>query len=639
MVDDAVPDARVPLPTDPPGSWAPAALVAAVGAAGPAWRVWDHGDAARANAVALTVVAGCLVACSTVVRRSWRSRLVVVAASAAIAALLTFPTLGRAPAAVVVAVTAAGDLAWRRPGLAVRPPALVASLLTVGASAAWAGGSNLGVVAVMVAAAVAVTVAMDRDTEATRRLDRASAAILAPPAAAVRAAGVALTATVRTASRAALATGTAARSGARTVARAVAGAARWVASPSNRPAVLAGAVAAAVTAPIFWRIAVDPDVLVRGTNDINSGVPRIRAITFWPLHITAAHPGWLLLMRAMFEVMSVAAATTLVSSVATGAAVVVATLSARSRFDARPALGWRGALLVGAGVVAFESPAVLVPKGEGVWSRFELAGTLGRGTGFLALHQWATPTIVMVLPMTLLTLALVARLVGDDEWAGRFDRRVARRSLAVLTVVGTLVQPGPVLALVPAAVVYVLLTGGERRRDALRAIAAPFVVPATLIVLGQVVFLRSDVSEYEQARWMWRPLWMWEHFGLDRIACWLVLAVFLIPLVGDRRRFLATPSVAIPLLGALIAVPPALFLEQSTVAAIPDADLAVPLLMSVMLLFVGTLRHVALAAQEWFAQRATAPPVWLGAVAAVLVAMLAAGVVDLAMAAGVLAEL
>lgn len=616
-------------------------IAAAIGAGGPAARIWDHGEGARASAVALVVLAACLTYYCELARPALPNRLAAGALVAAVAAAATVPHVGRAPAVVAIGLTLAADLSRSPRRRAGGPPSLGAGGLVLAGSVAWGAGASLAVP--LVGAVVALLLWLAADLGPIRAMDRSVALLVDPAVVGAATVATSIRRALRAGGRTAwVAAGSAAGAVARAARAAVAStgrALRWCSSPENRPAVVVGALAALATAPIFWRIAVDPNAFIRGTNDINSGVPRIRAMSFWPLNITAAHPGWLALMRVMFEITSVAVATTLVSSLATGAAVTVAAIGARSRWDDRPPLRWGLAVVVGLGVVVFESPAVLVPTTDGVWGRFELAGTLGRGTGFLALHQWATPTIVLVLPLTLLTVALLGQLVGGPATPDPDATRTTRRRLAALTIVGTLIQPAPTLALVPAVVIYVAVRQRAAWAARLRSVALPFLVPGTLVVGGQVVFLRSDVSEYEQARWLWRPLWMFDHFGLDRVACWLVLPVFLIPLVADRRRYLASPTVSIPLIGALVALPPALFLEQTTVAAIPDADLAVPMLMSVMVLFVGTLRHVALAAQSWWVDRdGGPPPVWLRCVALMLSAMLAAGLVDLAMAAGVLQE-
>jgi hypothetical protein len=235
-------------------------------------------------------------------------------------------------------------------------------------------------------------------------------------------------------------------------------------------------------------------------------------------------------------------------------------------------------------------------------------------------------------------------LVVRDLRPGRTDPRppIIRPGLLVLTVFTTLLQPATTLALAPATVLLLLITRRLRDRRA-RAVLTSFVLPGALVSVAEAVFLASDVSPYEQATWLWRPFWVWHYFGLDRPAAWMLVLLFAICAVGGGRRYLGDRSVQLAGLAVLVGAVPFLLLEQTTVATIPDGDLGVPPMMALILLFLVSLRFIALEAQAALGARrdpASARPVprWLLVAGAMLAVMLVAGVVDLAVSTGVLHE-
>lgn len=410
--------------------------------------------------------------------------------------------------------------------------------------------------------------------------------------------------------------------------------AKWATAPENRVVLVTSTVAGLVTIPIFWRQAVDPNTFIRGTNDINSALPRIDYIQFWPPRSSAAHPTYMVLIKLLLKVTSLPVATTLVASLSIAATVAVLMAVARSRWDSRPPLPIWMAAGFGLSYIFLENPAAIVPRGDSFFTRFQPADGFARGTSFASTHQWATPTIIMSLPFALALLWLLLRLLNESEPPTASLSRYRWHMLA-LTVFLTILQPATTLALAPAVPVYLILSK-RLHRDTVRS-ALWFVVPGTAIVLAQVWFLASNVSPYEQATWLWRPFWVWHYFGLDRAVFFLTFVFYLFCIGFGRRRYITDPAVALSAIALFIAMWPFLLLEHTTVADIPDGDLGVPPLMAMILLFMSSLRFWAIElhiTSETPRQRSP----WLYAASAFLLLMLVAGVVDFLGASGIVAE-
>ena len=214
-----------------------------------------------------------------------------------------------------------------------------------------------------------------------------------------------------------------------------------------------------------------------------------------------------------------------------------------------------------------------------------------------------------------------------------------RRALFALTIVSTLVQPATTLALVPAVPVYLILSG-RITRAMVKGLAGPFIIPGTLVVLGQVWFLASEVSPWEQATWIWRPLWSWSYFGLDRPAFWTTGLFFLLCLWAGGRRFLADPAVALSMIAVVVSVLPFLFLEQTGIY-VTDGDLGVPPMMAMILLFVSSLRFILIELQALWEERTSrnGVPLWSIGVGVMLTVMVCAGTFDVITAAGLVPEI
>lgn len=556
-------------------------------------RLWGHGPNGRDAAVLIGVCTAFVVVMLRMTPWSSAIRTVTTFGMLALTAFLTVPLVGRAPG--IVAILAATIAHWAVGVVGERPNITVMAVLFAGSTAWFLGLPLIGGLA-WIAALLGLIV--------TGRLDQ--------PLPRRRAAGGSADPSI-------------------------------LESPKRRPgpnrtAVLTGLIVALATAPIFWRLCVDPSALVRGTNDINSGLVRIEAIRFWPPRIVAAHPIWMLLIRLMQPILGSAIAITLVGSASSGAFAALLVEWGRSRWDRHPPLRPAYAVWLALGWLLLESPALLLPRSDSLWGRFKHAGEFARGTGFFPVHMWGVPTIVMSMPFAFAVFLLVLRALGEPA---DHDPGLRRRDLrlAALTIITTLIQPATTLALLPAVPIHLLLSGRWRARSSLIS-CAHFMVPGLIIVLGQVLFLASGVSAYEQASWLWQPFWMWHYFGLDRITFWS--AALIVPLcwwIGGRR-YLRNRAVLVSLIAFFVAIWPPLLLRQTTVAPVPDADLTIPALMAWALLLVASLRFLLLEFQD---RRVRAGgrmhvPAWLPVATVLLVLMAGAGVVDLLAATGVIPE-
>lgn len=638
-------DESVPPPADvasPPGAGAlPLAVVVwAVGALGVVLRLAGQGPLGFRAGLVVAALAAVVVVVLHLPGASPAARAGAVAAIAAVGCFLTWGTVGRVPLplallGVVVADRAAfGPLA--RPDRTARDPA-VASLLVLaaGAGAWWALGSN-PVAAVTVVAALGLVLAHDRtglgprDRRAADAVATATARIVGMGRRGAGEVGVGASALGsaggRVVARAARATG-----------RVLASWGRAVTAPRNRPIVGASLVSALVTAPIFHRAITEFGVLIRGTNDIPGTIERVRWMEWWPLRMPVPHPGWTVAVKVTMPVIGEVAAVTLILAVATGASTAVLMTIARGRWDRRPPLSWPLATAFGLGYVLMESPAVLAPRSEGLWSRYLEAGTHARGQGYAPLHQWGTPTITLSMPFVFALFALLLLVMIEvEEGSPKLARH--RWYLAVLTVVTTLVQPATTLAVAPAVPIY-LLVSRRLTRPMAAAVGPFFVLPGALVCLGQTWFLAAAVSPWEQATWIWRPFWSLSYFGLDRPAYWASALLFAICLWAGGRRYVADPAVGLSFVAFCVGMVPFTLWEMTGVFDVPDGDLGVPALMAFILWFLSSLRFALGELQAAWTARSGGIPMWTVAFGALVALMVAAGIYDLASSGGFVTEL
>ena len=596
-------------------------------------------------AAAALLILGCL----NLALLSGRQKLWVFVALTGLGEVLSVRFIGRAPMIIAATGTALASAAMLPTGFTTKRGAsstvsrlvvagLAADALVLLVSRGYAAGSVL-----LIALAALMAGQQWRPQHLApieRRLgplsaaaEKAVSAVRRRVAATTRAVGSGL----GTSARAAIRAGASALSAWRHM---CAGTRGWVVSRANRPIITTGVIISLLSGPIFWRLVVDPSVLIRGTNDINSGLPRIRWIRFWPFRMSVAHPVWFVVIRGLSSITGEVAAVTLVGALSTGAAAAVLITMCRSKWDRTPAVGWPLAVGVGLGYMFLESPALLLSRSGNLWGRYTEASHLARGTGYFPLHQWGTPTIVMSLPFAFLLLAWLLRVLDEveDPLAPRGGWH--RRSLGVLTVFISLLQPATTLALIPAVPIY-LIVSRRWSLASVKAVGRWFVLPGGAVCLAQVWFLASNVSPYERATWLWRPFWSWHYFGLDRPVFWSMLILPILCLTSGRIRYLRQPAVAVSLIGLVVSMVPFLLLEQTTVALVHDGDLGVPPLMAGILLFTASLRFLAIEFQSlWNRQHEPAfkLPRWTFAVGLVLAIMFCAGVLDFLAASGFITE-
>ena len=622
-------------------------LVALAGVVG---RLLQQGTSGIRGAILIVVFSAATLLILHLPRVANRQRLAIAAAIVTTELLLTVPSIGRAPAPLALMSLTIADLAFfgvgtrRSSWRGERPGGLrsyVVLVLVAVAGICWLlVGSNLVVLAVLAAAAFVLA---GRNHRLVAGVDRGLGRVASWTV--LHSAGVdrrVWAFVARSGRLAAAGVASAMSSVARRVVGVVRATWRSVLSPSHRPLLWTFVIAAAVTAPIFYRT-VDPTVLIRGTSDVPGTLERVRWMQFWPLRMPVPHPTWSVAMKLLSPLLGEVASVVLVLSCATGASAVVLVAVGRSFWDDRPRLGWSFATVFGLGYVLMENPASLAPQTDGWWSRYAFAGEWGRGQGFAPLHQWGTPTITLSMPLVFATFASLLQVIsGIEQRSGRLNSY--RRRLLVLVVLLTVTQPATTLALVPGVVVYLVVS--HRLTRAMAKLLVPsFLIPGTVIVLAQVWFLASNVSPWEQATWKWRPFWVVSHFGIDRPAFAAVMLIVPLAVWALGRRYLSDPAVALSLCALAVSLGPFLLLEQTTIAGIPDGDLGVSVLMSIILLFLATLRSLLLELQAvWrrLVADGSAPssvPAWCLPVIVLLVAVLGAGLVDLAAAAGIIGEI
>jgi hypothetical protein len=652
---EATPQRHDQRPVGGAGAWIGLAVVWVVGCAPAAWRIVGNGENGFRGAVVIVVLGavGLLLLHLPLLRVV--DRLISLAALAGLGYWITHLMIGRVPLLFALASLVVADLAaFGRPSGTGRAnasgPAFV-GLATVGvAGAAWyAERSNAVALAILAAAVVATALhALAPVATVDRWVGALLARIPAPPSprpAARRALDRAEVVGRRSAHAAGeWLAGAARRAGAallvglrqvwawvgRGVARALA--------KRNRPILWSSLVVAILTAPTFHRLIAPPFERYNGTNDIPGTIDRVHWMRWWPPRIPVPHPGWTVAVKLTTPFLGDVRSVTLILAVATGAATAVLITIARSMWDDRPPLAWPLACALGIGFVVMENPAVLVPRTSGIWGRYLESGTHARGGGFFPLHMWATPTITMSMPFVFALIALVLLVMREVEVD---SPRLARHRWALLglTVASTMVQPATTLAFVPAVPVYLLISRRLSRPMA-RELGLCFVLPGTAVVLGQVWFLSSDVSPWERATWLWRPFWSFSYFGLDRPVFWATFLIFPLALWAGGRRYLRDPAVALSIVAMVVSAGPFLMLEQTSTYDVHDGDLGVPLGMAFIVSFVSTLRFMLLEAQELWRRRSTgtvAPP-WVAATLLLVAAMVSAGLVDLAVGAGLTGE-
>ena len=570
-----------------------AAVIGSIGAVGFSLGLSPVVMAAEHRRPALVIVVLIpLVTAAAVARSSLRSVLVLIPLLGAAAALATWSTAGRIHGVWCVLATSAAALALRGLCTAGRSTTRsITGVVVLGAVAAaglaWAldGAGPVPLVVLVVPAAIGLAVIGDDRLVAVGDRRIASASV-----------------SVRSSSRRALARLRAAPG--RVVDR-------WSSCSIRVTMAVSGVLAAVLTAPIFHRLAADESTFVNGFNDFRSHLDLAAQMKWSPLRVTAPHPVFHVSVRLLGNLLGETAAVTVVLSVAVGLSIASLTWIATQPFAGRPGLSARVAPLFSLGFLFIESPAVTL----------QALHLLPDDSRYAAVHIWANPTEVMVLPFVFLFVVKVAELLGSE----RPERRLVLTT-ATLTVATTMTKPALTLALVPALVLLLLLRRSAGRA-ATGALVGAVVVPAAAIVVWQTWFLEAGNLPYGRSEFELRPFATVRSLQLGGDGPWFWLALVIVPLAVwiGRRAFLRDRTVVVTLasLGCALAI--LLLFEEGGIRQF-DGNLAKPAYYAWVLLFAWSFRYVVVALADERATRAAGGrrPGWV-TVSVVVLALLVTG--------------
>lgn len=378
----------------------------------------------------------------------------------------------------------------------------------------------------------------------------------------------------------------------------------------RRDDVRVGIVMAALTAPIYWRLIGDPTVVVSGVNDYQGHVIRAELIRFWPPRVASPHFLFQLAIRLLWPLVGVQVAVTSVLTVSTGfLGSILVGIGRRQSPDGR-ALGRYPSMLLPFAYVLAESPALLIPTAPDWWGRAVGFDTNGTGPGYVPFHVWGSPTGVLLLPFAFLTVRLL--LDTFDEMDAASPQLVIRPwELAWVTLVGTAVKPAVSLCLLPAALIYMLVTRRVTART-IRTIGLWCLLPGAAVIAFQMWFLRSGVSSLETESWRIHPFWILSRAGLDRPAAWPLVVFLGLCWWAGRSRYLRDPWVLLTSIAVLVSLVPA-FVLQETGAKAEHGNLAQSFFFCLVLLTVGSMRFAGLELADVARGRresGAAPPLW-----------------------------
>jgi hypothetical protein len=341
-----------------------------------------------------------------------------------------------------------------------------------------------------------------------------------------------------------------------------------------------GLFAAALTAPIFHRLATSEFNLVTGFNDVRSHLEFARAIEWSPPRITVPHPVFHLLVRALGEVVGEPAAVTLVLSAAVGLAVASLTWIGTLPFAGQPGLATRVAPLFSLGWLVAESPTAVLQS----------AGLLLPDDRYAPLHIWANPTEVIVLPFVFLLVVKVAEVLESS--------RPDRRLVVVTTLLSTgaaLAKPALTVALIPATILIVGFATFRRSISgaAARALLLAVVAPSAAILVWQTWFLENGGVPQGASEFELLPLQTLRSLRLDdeRLWFWSLLVLVVVAVWIGGRRFIGDPVMRVTLTSLAMALAIMAIVHEGGVRA-SDGNLAKPAMFAWMLLATWSLRVV-----------------------------------------------
>jgi len=555
---------------------------------------------------------------------------------------LTAPTIGRAPAIVAItSVVLASSFASvdRRPGPTGRIDAGWVGLFgLVAAGAWWYQYGGLAVVAALLLLLAALAVASNAGTISILRIDAWAGTHLEGAGCyvgrATRMASASAThgtlATSRAASKAARRIAVSSRDRARVTTQELVARSRCGGERARRTVpvlwerwaapVAIGTVIGAVSIPIWWALAGPDPRLQAQINDLPNHIVVSHEFQLWPPHTYSPHLMFAALLRLATIVFSDRAAATLVLAVAYGATGSVLYRIARRPADDREGLGAWGSLWLPMSFLLVESPALLRSAGAGTWDR-PFLDPLGTAPQLWVLHTWSSPTSVLLLPFA---LALVSTIV-ELTWTARPDAsrpRPATWKIASLTLFATVAKP-PVTLVLIVAVPLTWLLSSARRSMPWRALTFGLLVPGATVVAVQTAFLASGVNPREQTTWRWDPFWLVDFAQLTRPIIWVPALLPIAATVVGGRRYLATTSIRLSLVGVSVAFVPT-FLLRETGSHANHANLAWTMIFALILLELYSIDFLVREVADLAGRRREPTPAAIAALAVVGVLAVAA---------------
>lgn len=338
-----------------------------------------------------------------------------------------------------------------------------------------------------------------------------------------------------------------------------------------------GVLGAALTAPIFHRLASEPAASVAGFNDFRAHLDFAEQMQWSPFRLTVPHPLFHLLVVGLRPALGEVWATTFVLSTATALATASLVWIAAAPLGSAPRLSARAAPLFALAFLLTESPSTLL----------QLVGLLDDESRFAAVHLWASPTETMLLPFVFLLVAKVSELLDDPAP----DRRLIATT-AALSLGAALAKPALTLALVPALVVLVAVDrsvhpGGRW------AVTTAVVVPSVLILGWQTWFLSAGNVPQGTSEFSVKPLATLDviRIGHGGVAFWSALVIVPLAIRVGGARYRRDRTVQVTGLALVCALMVLLVFHEGGIRG-SDGNLAKPAYFSWMLLYTWSLRHV-----------------------------------------------
>lgn len=492
-------------------------LAGVLAASGPVVQVWGHGQDARSAALGLA--AGALVSGAVLGGAGLRSvpSLLVCSGSLTLPLLASWSTIGRAPGlvaawslvlwalAIVPFVGVAGGSRRRLMPLMSFPAALIGLLWAATGSLVAVLGVSVGAIALIVLYLVVPEAVSPYEVPLRAAARRVRIRVLVDDRS-TRRSGIAM--------------------------------------------LVAAAFSAAVMAPLFVRIVRSPSVPIAGVSDFGIHLRLARGIEFWPFELTVPHPVFHALVRGLDPLLGTVASPVVVLTLAVAVTAAAATNLALQDAHGRLGLGPTAAVVFGVGFFLSESPSVLLQQ----------LGWIDPAS-YVPIHLWGNPTETVAVATTVVLVPLMARFLTEADTP---DGPSASVWVTVATVVATLSKPSMTLALIPAAPLFLGLTGSLTRRS-LTQVAQWFLLPALAICAWQYWFVRTGQSPEVVTGVTFDPLALIEVYGWTSNGplFWIAPMVVVLAVAVGRRRFVREPVVLLSLLGLAVSMVPALLLRET----------------------------------------------------------------------------